>query len=193
MVNETRTYNIPLRREYMKAPKYKRSKRAVSAVRQFLSRHMKSDSISISKDLNEHIWEKGIKNPPHHVKVTAVKDNDGKVTVDLSEKKMGKAERLRAEKEKKSVEKADKAKKKKEEKLEEEIAESEKELEETKDNESSSEKSEEKPEDKETNAPKKDVTPVKKDEPETIVDEKKSNVPKDNNDKEVVKTEPDNK
>jgi large subunit ribosomal protein L31e len=128
MADDTRTYNVPLRKEYMKAPKYKRSKRAITAVRSFLTRHMKSDTILISKDLNEHIWKDGIKNPPHHVKVIAIRDKEGRISADLAEKKIGKAQKIRLEKEKKSEEKAVKAKKKKEEKIEEEIAESEKEL-----------------------------------------------------------------
>ncbi len=85
--NETksleRTYNIPLRREFQKAPCWNRSKRAVTAVRGFLRRHMKSDSIKLGKSLNEHIWKHGIKNPPHHVKVTAVKDEKGEVRAEL--------------------------------------------------------------------------------------------------------------
>ena len=128
MADDTRTYNIPLRKEFLKAPKYKRSKRAVTAVRSFLTRHMKSETILISKDLNEHIWKDGIKNPPHHVKIIAIKDKEGKVVADLAEKKVGKADKLRQEKEKKSEQLAEKAKKKKEAELEEEIAESEEEL-----------------------------------------------------------------
>ncbi len=34
-----------------------------------------------------HIWENGIKNPPHHVKVTAIKEEDGTVKVELFGKK----------------------------------------------------------------------------------------------------------
>lgn len=78
-----RTYNIPLRKEFLKVPKHKRSKRAVSALKKFLSRHMKSDQIKLGKHLNEHIWKKGIKNPPHHVKVTAIKNDEGVVKVEL--------------------------------------------------------------------------------------------------------------
>ena len=71
-----RTYNIPLRREFVNTPKYKRAKRAVSAVRLFLRKHMKSDNIKIGQELNKRIWNNGIKNPPHHVHITAVKEGD---------------------------------------------------------------------------------------------------------------------
>ncbi len=69
-----RTYNIPLRKEFQKAPKYKRAKKAVTALREFVVKHMKSSNVLIGPKLNLKIWEKGIKNPPHHVKVNVVKD-----------------------------------------------------------------------------------------------------------------------
>ncbi|MBW2971015.1 60S ribosomal protein L31 [Candidatus Woesearchaeota archaeon] len=78
-----RTYNVPLRKEFQKVPRYRRSKRAVDALRKFMMQHMKSEDIKIGKHLNEHIWKHGIKNPPHHVKVNAVKDDEGVVRVEL--------------------------------------------------------------------------------------------------------------
>ena len=75
MVNE-KEYNIPLRKEFLKVPKYKRAKKAITAIKQFLVRHMKSEDIKIGPKLNEEVWEKGIKNPPHHVKVTAYLDKN---------------------------------------------------------------------------------------------------------------------
>lgn len=83
MTTLERTYNIPLRKEFMKAPKYKRTNKAVIAVREFLARHMKSDTIIIGSYLNSKLWERGIRRPPHHVKVTAVKDGEGVVTAEL--------------------------------------------------------------------------------------------------------------
>ncbi len=78
-----REYNVPLRREFLKAPRYKRTNRAVSALRSFISKHMKSTDVSLGKQLNEHLWQNGIKNPPHKVTVKAMKDDSGKVTVEL--------------------------------------------------------------------------------------------------------------
>lgn len=78
-----RTYNIPLRKEFRKAPKYKRTTKAVKALRKFISKHMKSDEIKIGRNLNQHMWKDGIKNPPHHVKVTLVKDEEGVVKAEL--------------------------------------------------------------------------------------------------------------
>jgi len=78
-----RIYNIPLRREYQKAPMYRRAKKAVIALREFVVKNMKSDDVLIGPKLNLKIWERGITNPPHHVKVTAIKDDKGQVRVEL--------------------------------------------------------------------------------------------------------------
>src|SRR3989338_7491137 len=78
-----RTYNVPLRKDFMRAPKYKRAKKAVNALREFLKRHMKSDIIKIGKFLNQKLWEHGIRNPPHHVKINVVKEDDGTVKAEL--------------------------------------------------------------------------------------------------------------
>jgi len=78
-----RAYNVPLRKGWLKAPRYKRSKKAVKTLREFLQRHMKSDNIKLGMYVNEHIWRHGIKNPPHHVKVKAVKYDDGTVKAEL--------------------------------------------------------------------------------------------------------------
>lgn len=78
-----RTYNVPLRKEYMKAPRWKRTKKAVTALREFLAKHMKSENVLLSKELNEAMWKHGIKNPPHHIKVKAVKDEKGVVKAEL--------------------------------------------------------------------------------------------------------------
>ncbi len=78
-----RTYNIPLRKEYMKAPRWKRTKKAVNAIREFLIKHMKSPTVKLGKELNLKMWQHGIRNPPHHIKVTALKDEKGIVMANL--------------------------------------------------------------------------------------------------------------
>lgn len=80
-----RTYNVPLRKEYQKAPNWKRTEKAVVALRQFLAKHMKTDlvNVKLGGELNEALWKHGIKNPPHHVKVTVTKDKGGVVRAEL--------------------------------------------------------------------------------------------------------------
>ena len=77
-----RIYNIPLRKEFQKAPRYKKSAKAIRAIKAFVSKHMKSEDIIIGKYLNDKIWENGPKNPPHKVSVKVVKKED-KVKVEL--------------------------------------------------------------------------------------------------------------
>jgi large subunit ribosomal protein L31e len=78
-----REYIIPLRKEFQKAPKYKRAKKTIKALKEFLAKHMKSDNIKIGKYLNLKVWEHGIKNPPHKVKVKTEKYDDGLVKAEL--------------------------------------------------------------------------------------------------------------
>ncbi|MBI2208000.1 60S ribosomal protein L31 [Candidatus Woesearchaeota archaeon] len=115
-----RVYNVPLRKEYMKAPNWKRTPKAVKALRQFISKHMKSENVVIGKYANQLLWKNGIKNPPHHVRVNAVKDDKGKVTVELVDLP-GKAKReeakLKEAEKKKETKKEEKEAKEKTEKL----------------------------------------------------------------------------
>lgn len=78
-----RVYNIPLRKEWLKTPKYKRAKKAVTAVKEFLVKHMKSENIKLGQHLNKKVWARGIKNPPHHVEVNVTKDAEGVVKAEL--------------------------------------------------------------------------------------------------------------
>ena len=96
-----RTYNVPLRKEYRKVPRWRRTKKAVDALREFLVKHMKSEDVKLSKELNEHVWKHGIKNPPHHVKINVTKDEKGVVNADLFDKKV-KTEKPKKEAKKKS-------------------------------------------------------------------------------------------
>jgi len=80
-----RVYNIPLRREFQKVANWRKTEKAVKALREFVVKHMKSDNVLLSKYVNKELWKHGIKNPPHHVKISAKKDDKGKVMVELAE------------------------------------------------------------------------------------------------------------
>lgn len=73
MTELKREYVVPLRRKSRFAPKWRRSKKAVSVLNEFIKKHMKTDNVVICNELNEYIWEKGIKNPPGKVEVVALK------------------------------------------------------------------------------------------------------------------------
>ena len=70
-----RIYTIPLRGAYEKSMRI-RSRYAVDIVRSFLKTHMKTGEVLIGKNLNEAIWERGMKKPPRRVKVSAIKEGD---------------------------------------------------------------------------------------------------------------------
>lgn len=78
-----RTYIVPLRKGWLKAQRYKRAKKAVHTLQEFLKKHMKSEDVRIGTYLNLEIWKHGIKNPPSRVKVNAVKDDKGVVRAEL--------------------------------------------------------------------------------------------------------------
>lgn len=78
-----RTYTIPLRKGTLKVPRKRRSKKAISVLKEFVSKHAKSTEVVIGERLNEAIWTNGITNPPSFVTVTMRKEDDGKVFVNL--------------------------------------------------------------------------------------------------------------
>lgn len=99
-----RIYVIPLRKEWMKVPRYKRAKKAITAIRSFIMKHMKVDDVKIGYYLNLEIWKKGIKNPPSRVKVNVAKEKDKNVAnvelfgVKIKEKEEKKKKKVKGEK-----------------------------------------------------------------------------------------------
>lgn len=76
-----RIYTIPLRRFWGRVPEYKRSRKAVLAIKNFIAKHMKVtdrniDNVKLDVYLNNEIWYRGHAKPPAKVKVKAVKDGD---------------------------------------------------------------------------------------------------------------------
>ncbi|MFH1456420.1 MAG: 50S ribosomal protein L31e [archaeon] len=73
MAEIQRKYIIPLRKAYRKAPIYRRTRRATNALREFVQKHMKVETVKIGKYLNLYIWKNGPRNPPHKVEVDIIK------------------------------------------------------------------------------------------------------------------------
>lgn len=121
-----REYTIPLRKEWMKVPRYRKTNKAVKAVKEFLVRHMKIrdgdlNKIKVDRFLNELLWMRGVKNPPSKVKVKAIKEGDV-VRAELVEMPANiKFKKLREEKVESSAKEI--AKKRKAEKIETEVEE----------------------------------------------------------------------
>ncbi len=85
MAELERTYTIPLRREWLRVPKYKRAKRAIHAVQNFLKRHMRAEleNVKVGNSINLEIWKHGIRNPPSRVRITTKKDDNGIVFAEM--------------------------------------------------------------------------------------------------------------
>ncbi len=75
-MTDERKYTIPLRQEWLKVPIYKRTKKAIRAIKEFSQKHMKTEEVKIGKHLNQLIWERGMKKPPHKVEVIIKKFED---------------------------------------------------------------------------------------------------------------------
>jgi large subunit ribosomal protein L31e len=71
-----RVYNIRVTQAIKKAPRWRRAKKAVSLVKEFLKRHMKTEEVKLGKELNEYIWKNGGKNPPTYYKIKVVKKDN---------------------------------------------------------------------------------------------------------------------
>ena len=94
---EERIYTIPLGKASVRPPK-KRAPRAIQLIRAFITKHMKLElrveeeeeegelpRLTISSEVNERIWDRGIEKPPRKIRVRAAKDSDGNVTIYLAE------------------------------------------------------------------------------------------------------------
>ena len=111
-----RNYVIPLREKCRKVPRYKKTNKAIKTIKEFLVKHMKVrdrdlKKIKINKYLNEMIWFRGIRNPPHKIKVRAIKEGENVTVfpVEISDKL--KFKKLREEKTEKNAQEVVKKKK----------------------------------------------------------------------------------
>lgn len=111
----------------MRVPQYKKARKAMMTVKEFIAQHMKVknrnlDNVKLDVYLNNEIWFRGAYSPPSRIKVKAVKDGDivrvGFVEIPKHVKfAQAKNERFHKKSEKKETPKTEE---KKEEKTEEE-------------------------------------------------------------------------
>ena len=97
-----RIYIVPLRREFLKEPRSKRSNRALLTIKEFVKNHTKSNQIMISKGVNEFLFFRGFKKPPAKIKIEIVRNEErvevklpGEVIEKREKKKTGMAEGLK--------------------------------------------------------------------------------------------------
>lgn len=84
MSEQERIYTVPLK-EAWQAQRYRRSEKAVMVLKAFAVRHMKAKDVSVDTSVNEIIWARGIKSPPHKIRVKMTKDDEGNVSITMAE------------------------------------------------------------------------------------------------------------
>jgi large subunit ribosomal protein L31e len=72
---DEKIFTIPLRDVFVK-PRTKRAELAISYIKQFLVRHMKTENIRIGESINKEIWSRGIQKPPRRIRIHALKEED---------------------------------------------------------------------------------------------------------------------
>ncbi|MFX1596412.1 MAG: 50S ribosomal protein L31e [Promethearchaeota archaeon] len=80
---DERIYIIPLAKA-RKGPRTKRAKKAMRYLKEYMTQHFKPESLVITQEVNEKIWERSIQKPPRKLKVRATKNIDGLVVVYLA-------------------------------------------------------------------------------------------------------------
>ncbi len=84
-----REYIVPLKRGVLNVPHYRRAKKAIRVLKEFIVRHMgvrdrDLKKVKVDINLNNEIWFRGIKKPMNKIKIKA-KKIDGIVYVELAE------------------------------------------------------------------------------------------------------------
>jgi len=72
---DEKIFTIPLREAFTRG-RVHRAQDASKLVREFLIRHMKSDTVKVGDSINKDIWKRGIQKPPRKVRVHAVKEEN---------------------------------------------------------------------------------------------------------------------
>lgn len=118
-----RIYTINLGKVLL-SPNNQRAKRAINMIREFATKHMKSENVKIEEEISHLVWARGIRHPPRKIRVKITKD-DGNVIVskyqeenktEETSKKSDKKSDSKKKNDKKSGNKSKKEKKKPEEK-----------------------------------------------------------------------------
>ncbi|MFX0041676.1 MAG: 50S ribosomal protein L31e [Candidatus Hodarchaeota archaeon] len=80
---DERIYIVPLALA-RRGPRNKRAKKAIRYLRDYINRHFKPESLVVSQEVNEKIWERSIQKPPRKLKVRVTKNIDGLCVIYLA-------------------------------------------------------------------------------------------------------------
>jgi len=108
-----RVYTINLGKVLL-SPNNQRAKRAINMIREFATRHMKSEKVKIEEDVSHLVWARGIRHPPRKIRVKLTKDDDGNILISKyeEEKKVEEKPKEKKVEEKPKESKSDKKTKK---------------------------------------------------------------------------------
>lgn len=145
-----RIYTINLGKVLL-SPNNQRAKRAINMIREFATKHMKSENVKIEEEISHLVWARGIRHPPRKIRVKITKDDGNVIVSKYQEEKVAEETTKKSDKKSGGKKKGDKKSsdkpKKEEKKVEEKKTEEKPKLEEKKAEEKPKEdiKSEEKP------------------------------------------------
>jgi large subunit ribosomal protein L31e len=122
-----RIYTINLGKVLL-SPNNQRAKRAINMIREFATKHMKSENVKIEEEISHLVWARGIRHPPRKIRVKITKDDGNVIVSKYQEEKKAEETSKKSDKksdgkkkgDKKSSDKAKKEEKKVEEKKTEE-------------------------------------------------------------------------
>ena len=78
---EEKIYTVPLRKGFLKAAKYDRTRKAKDVLKVFLKKHLKKE-VGIGRYLNLELWRNGRQNPPGKIKVR-IEEREDKLMAEL--------------------------------------------------------------------------------------------------------------
>ena len=144
-----------------------RAKRAINMIREFATKHMKSENVKIEEEISHLVWARGIRHPPRKIRVKITKDDGNVIVSKYQEEKKAEETLKKSDKKsdgkKKGDKKSDNKTKKEEKKVEEKKTEEKPKLDEKK-VEEKPKKEEKKPEEKPKKAEEKPKQEEKKSE-----------------------------
>jgi large subunit ribosomal protein L31e len=149
-----RIYTINLGKVLL-SPNNQRAKRAINMIREFATKHMKSENVKIEEEISHLVWARGIRHPPRKIRVKITKDDGNVIVSKYQEEKKAEETSKKSDKKSDDKKKGDKKSSDKPTKVEEKKAEEKPKVEEKK-TEEKPKKVEKKPESKSEKKPKKE-------------------------------------
>jgi large subunit ribosomal protein L31e len=76
---------VPLRKAWA-ITRYKRAPRAIQIIREHVIQHLKvreDEEIWIDPSVNEHIWARGIENPPRKIKLHVIRHDEPEIPIEV--------------------------------------------------------------------------------------------------------------